>query len=75
MFAGPSEVVDLLVSVEVSCLQEHLLRLAGQCILVLHFDASLQTFVVVLLGAHFALCDRLLLRFIFLLEIALILQV
>lgn len=67
--------VDLLVSVKVGGLDEHLLRLTSHLILLMHFDACLQTFVVGLLGAHFALSDRLLLRFIFLLEIALCLQV
>ena len=70
-----SEVVQLLVSIVVGCLDEHLLGLSGQLVLIVHLDASLQLFVVALLGPNMAILDRLFLLLIGLLIVSLSLQV
>jgi hypothetical protein len=73
--ASGSKVVEFLVGVKVRGLEEHLLRLTRHQVLILHFNARLEPFDVVLLVAKLALSYRLLLHFILLLEIALSLQV
>ena len=67
--------VELLVGVKVCSLEEHLLRLTCHQVLILHFNARLEPFDVVLLIAKLALSYRLLLQFILLLEITLSLQI
>ena len=70
-----SEVVDLFVGVEVGRLHEHLLGLASIFVLLLHFDASVHCFRILLLGTHLAVENSLLFRLVLRLEVALSLQV
>ena len=67
--------VQLLVGVVVGRLEEHLLRLLGQLVLLVQLNPVLQLVDIFLLGAHFTLLNRLLLRFVCSLEVYLRLQV
>ena len=74
-YVALSEVVDLLVGVEVGGLEQHLCGVASILILVHHVDTGIQVFHVDLLGANLAVLNLLLLHLVLLLEVALGLQV
>ncbi len=67
--------VKFFVSVQVGGLAEHLLRLLGQGVLVLHLDARLQLLRIALLLSDLALDVRLLPELVLGLELDLVLEV
>lgn len=67
--------VELLVGVVISRLEQHLLRLLGHLVLLVQLDTVLQSLNVALLGAQVAILNRLLFSLVSSLEVNLGLQV
>ena len=70
-----SEVVELLIGVDVGSLKEHLLRLLGQLVLLVHLNAILQSFNITLLRTKMTLLNLLLFSLVSSLEVHLGLQI